>query len=132
MPNLNELHNNECEYTIRGEFDINSSAAVIASRGTALTVTKTGTGTYTAVLKNSQIIQLVELLHREANYAGTVPASALGVFISTVTQSTTTSDITITIVTTASATSGVATDGTAATTIVYEVVLRTCQMNSPI
>jgi hypothetical protein len=132
MPNLNELQNNECQYTIRGEFDINSSAAVIAQRGTAIVVTKTGTGTYTAVLKNSQIMQLVEILHREANYSATVPATALGVFVSTVTQSTTTSDITITLVTTALPTSGAATDGTAATTITYEVVIRTCQMNSPI
>lgn len=132
MPNITGVFNNECEWTIRGEFDISAAAAVLASRGTNTTVTKTGTGTYSVVLKNTGVLQLVEILHRKANYSATVPATALGVFISTVVQNATTGDITITVVTTAAATSGAATDGTAATTIDYEVVVRTCKLTSPI
>jgi hypothetical protein len=129
---MNSVINNECSYIIQGEIDINSSAAVLATRGSQLTTTKTGTGTYQVVLKDTSVLQLVEVLHREANYSVTVPATALGVGVTTVTQSASTGDITITIVTTAAATSGAATDGTAATTIDFEVVIRTCRLVSPI
>lgn len=132
MPTVTATINNECEWHLRGEFDISAAAAVTATRGSNYTTTKIGTGTYTVVLKDSSALQLVEILHREANYSATVPATALGVFISTVTQSASTGDITITIVTTAAATSGAATDGTAATTIDFEVVLRICKLVSPI
>src|SRR5690349_14220646 len=105
MPSLASIANTECEYTIDGEFDLNSSAAVIATRGTGLTVTKTGTGTYTVVLANRWGIQLVELINRWAGFSGTAPATATGVGVTTVTQASSTvagnaGDITITIQTT--------------------------------
>lgn len=132
MPTVNATINNECEWHLRGEIDINSSAAVLATRGSNYTTTKTGTGTYTVVLKDTAALQMVEILHREASYSASVPATALGVFISTVVQNASTGDITITLITTAAATSGAATDGTAATTIDFEVVLRICKLVSPI
>lgn len=132
MSTLSTAFQNECEWVIRGEFDLSSAAAVTATRGTNMTTTKTGTGTYTVVLKDTQVLQLVELLHRDANFSGTVPATATGVMITTVTQSASTGDITITVVTTASPTTGAATDTTAATTVDFEVVIRTCRLVSPI
>jgi hypothetical protein len=137
MPTLASTANTECEYTIDGEFDLSSSAAVTATRGTGLTVTKTGTGTYTVVLANRWGIQLVEIINRWAGFSATSPATATGVGITTVTQASATvagnaGDITITVVTTANPNTGAATDTTAATTVDFQVVFRTCRLVSPI
>lgn len=125
------IHNNESEWVIRGQFDINSSAAVTASRGSNATVTKTATGTYTVVLPGALGLPLVELLQATATYSSTVPATALGVRVSSVAQATD-GTITITVKTMASATSGADTDGTAATTINYDVVIRVNKMGNPL
>lgn len=132
MPTLSTVFNNEFEWVLRGEFDLSAAAAVTATRGTNFTTTKTGTGTYTVVLKNAQALQLVEILSREANFSGTFPATATGVTVTTVTQNATSGDITITIVTTSGPTTGAATDTTAATTVDFGVVLRIGRLVSPI
>jgi hypothetical protein len=133
MTYLTAVVNNACTWTIGGELDLSAGAAVVASRGDNITFTKTGTGQYTGVLKNSGNLQLVELLGREANFAGsTRPATALGCCLDTVTQNATTGDISIVITTLANPTSGAATDGSAAVTIAFTTVIRTCKMVSPI
>lgn len=133
MSVLTGVLNNECTWTISGELDVSAAAAVVAIRGSNLSVTKTGTGQYTIVLKNAGALQLVELLGREANFTGaTRPATALGCCLDTVTQSATTGDITLILTTLALPTSGAATDGTAAVTIAFAVVVRTCKLVSPI
>lgn len=133
MSYLTAVVNNACTWTVQGELDLSAAAAVVAIRGDNMTVTKTGTGQYTVVLKNSGNLQIVELLGREANFTGaTRPATALGVSLDTVTQSTTTGDITIILTTLALPTSGAATDGTAAVSIAFGAVIRTCRLVSPI
>lgn len=132
MSNITQVINNAFTWSIQGEVDLSSAAAVVANRGDNMVVTKTGTGTYTIVVKNSGALQLVEIIRRSANYCITVPATATGCNISTVTQSTTTGDITINLNTTASPTFGALTDGTAATTIAFEVIIRIGRLVSPI
>lgn len=137
MATLASTANTECEYTIDGEFDLNSSAAVIATRGTGITVTKTGTGTYTVVLANRWGIQLVELINRWAGFSGTQPVTATGIFVGAVTQASSqvagnAGDITINITTTLNPQGGAATDTTGATTVDFQVVFRTCKLVSPI
>ncbi len=132
MPNITAVNQNACEWQIKGELDISAAAAVVALRGDNMTPLKTATGTYTVTIKNAGALQLVQLLNRHANYTATVPATALGVRVSTVTQNATSGDIVITLVTTALPTSGAATDGTAATTIAFQVVIRICQFDSVI
>jgi hypothetical protein len=133
MSNIVGVINNAFTWSLNGELDLSAAAAVVAVRGDNYTATKTGTGTYTIVVKNSGALQLVHLLNREANFTGaTLPATALGVTLTTVTQSATTGDITITLLTTALPTSGAATDGTAAVTISFGVIIRIGQLNSPI
>ena len=133
MSYLTAVVNNACTWTIGGELDVSAGAAVSALRGDNMTAVKTGTGQYTITLKNSGNMQLVELLGREANFAGaTRPATALGVCLDTVTQNATTGDIAIVITTLANPTSGAATDGTAAVTIAFSTVIRTCKMGAPL
>lgn len=132
MPGPVAIFHNACEYQIRGEFDLSAAAAVTATRGDDMTVVKTGVGAYTVTIKGVKAIKLVELLGRQAEFTGTVPATALGVRIATVTQSAGTDDIVITINTTANPTSGANTDTTAATTVAFEVTIRNCKMTSPI
>lgn len=131
---LATVFNNEFEWVLRGEVDLNASAAVTAVRGTNFTVVKTGTGTYTVTLKNTSALQIVEILHRDANFSGSsLPATATGVTLTTVTQNLpNTSDVVITLVTTANPTTGAATDTTAACTIDFEAVLRIGRLVSPI
>lgn len=133
MSYLTAVVNNACTWSINGELDLSAAAAVVALRGDNMTATKTGTGQYTVVLKNSGALQLVELLNREANFTGaTRPASALGVSLDTVVQSTTTGDITIVITTLTNPTSGAAADGSAAVTVSFGLIIRTCKLVSPI
>lgn len=123
---------NEFEWQIRGQIDLNASAAVIANRGTNQTAAKTAVGTYTVVVKGNEALKLVEILQTQANFAYTAPATALGVRIASVVQSSTTDDITITFKTSANPTSGADTDTTAATTISFVVVLRVGKMGNPL
>ena len=128
----NSIYQNEWRWVIEGEIDLSAAAAVSAGRGTDMTFTKTATGTYTAVIKGSKGLKLVEILDRRVTFNGTVPAAATGCRISGVTQDTSTDDITITIKTMASPTTGADTDTTAATTLSFKVVLRTGKMGSPL
>jgi hypothetical protein len=133
MSNIVGVINNAFTWSINGELDLSAGAAVVAIRGDNLSVTKTGTGQYTIVVKNSGALQLVQLLNREANFCGaTRPATALGVCLDTVTQNATTGDINIIVTTLANPTSGAATDGTAAITVSFGVIIRIGQLNSPI
>lgn len=129
----NSLVSNACTWIIQGEVDLSAAAAVVAQRGDNLTFTKTGTGTYTCVYKNTGNLQLVKILNRVANFTGAnAPATALGTAVTTVVQNATTGDITITFVTTALPTSGANTDGTVAVTVSVYAALQICQLNSPI
>lgn len=128
-----QIVHNACEYAVRGEVDLSAAAAVTATRGDDMTLVKTGVGTYTATIKGNKGIMLIETLKRYANFTGgTMPATALGCKVTTVTQTAGTNDIVINITTMASATSGAATDGTAAVTIAFEVVIRHCKMGAPL
>ena len=127
------VYNNEGSWVIQGELDVTAGAAVSAIRGSNLSAVKGTAGQYLITLKNSGALQLVELLNREANFAGaTRPATALGVCLDTVVQNATTGDILITVTTLASATSGAATDGTAAVTISFGVVIRYIKLGAPL
>ena len=133
MSTITGIINNVFTWTITGELDLSAAAAVVAIRGDNMTAVKTGTGQYTITLKNSGALQLVQLLNREANFAGaTRPATALGVCLDTVTQNATTGDIALVITTLANPTSGAATDGAAAVTLSFGTVIRVGQANSPI
>lgn len=133
MSYITGVINNAFTWTLQGELDLSAAAAVVAVRGDNYVATKTGTGTYTVVVKNSGALQLVELLGRDANFTGaTFPVTALGVTLTTVTQSATTGDITITLVTMANPTSGAATDGAAAVTIAFGVVIRIGKLGAPL
>lgn len=121
---------NEHRLEIEGEIDLTAGAAVSASRGTGMTVSKSATGTYTVVLSGSKAIKLVEVLSRQVNFSGTVPATATGCRISSITQDSNTDAITITIKTSASPTTGADTDTTAATTLSFRVVLRVGKMGA--
>jgi hypothetical protein len=122
--------NNEARLVLECQFDLNSSAAVIATRGTGFTVTKTATGLYTAVFSGVQALKLVEVLSNKASYCNTVPATALGVYVRSVAQANNdvNSPITITVATSALPTSGADIDGTAATTVSVEAVVRCASM----
>lgn len=126
------IFNNVFSWRLEGEVDLSAAAAVLAVRGDNMTVTRTGPGSYSVVVKNSGALQLVESLNREAAFCGGFPATASGVTMTTVTQSVTTGDITILLVTTAAPTNGAATDTTAATTIAFGATIRIGKVNSPI
>lgn len=133
MPNTVTRYTNEHRYEIEGQIDLNSSAAVIAVRGTGLSAVKSATGTYTVTLAGPSALKLVEVLDQRSNFAGGAPVTALGTRISSITQtSTDTNDpITIVIKTTATAGgSGADTDGTAAVTLSFRVVLRVGKMTA--
>jgi hypothetical protein len=133
MSTATGIINNLFTWVVQGELDISAGAAVVAIRGDNLSATKTGTGQYTVVLKNSGALQLVQLLGRDANFTGaTRPATALGCCLDTVTQNATTGDISFVITTLALPTSGAATDGTAAVTIAFGAIIRIGQLASPI
>lgn len=133
MSYLTGVINNACTWVVQGELDLSAAAAVVAIRGDNLTATKTGTGAYSVVLKNSGALQVVELLGRDANFTGaTRPATALGCCLDSVTQNATTGDITFVITTLALPTSGAATDGTAAVTVAFGAIIRTCKLVSPL
>lgn len=127
-----QIIQNEFEWHIRGQVDLDSSAAVTANRGTGQTAAKTATGTYTVTVKGSQALKLVEILDQRVNFANTVPASATGCRISSITQSATSDDVVITIKTMASPNTGADTDTSAATTLSFQVVLRVGKMGNPL
>lgn len=123
--------NNEGQWDIEGQIDLSAAAAVVASRGSNATVTKTATGTYTVVLPGSLGILMFEILNATTFYSGTVPAAALGNRVASVVQSAADGSITITLKTSAAATSGADTDTTAATTLNYRVALRIQRIGNP-
>lgn len=126
----NAVFQNEGSWRIEGQIDLSAAAAVTAGRGTDMTFTKTATGTYTAVIKGSKGMKLVEVLDSAVNFSGTVPATAVGCRVSGVAQSSSTDDITITIKTMDGVTTGADTDTTAATTLSFRVVIRTVKMGA--
>ena len=128
----NQTIQNEYEWVIRGELDITAGAAVSAIRGTNMTATKNGTGTYDIVVKGTSALKLVELLGRNVGFAGTVPATATGCRVSSVTQNSSTDDITITLKTSLNPSTGADTDTTAATTLSFQVVIRVGKMGNPL
>lgn len=122
---------NERRMEIEGQIDLSAAAAVSAGRGTGMTFTKTAAGTYTAVIAGAFFAgKLVEILDSSANFSGTVPATALGVRVSSITQDANTDAVTITLKTSAQATTGADTDTTAATTISFRCVLRVGKMGA--
>jgi hypothetical protein len=127
-----ETIQNACQYDISGEVDLSAAAAVTATRGDDMTTVKTGTGLYTVTIKGNKGFMLVELLGRDANFTQGKPTTALGVRVSTVTQTAGTNDIVITLNTMAAATNGIDTDGTAAVTVAFRVLIRHCKMGAPI
>lgn len=127
--------NNEGEFTLCGSFDLSAAAAVLATagaqRGSNFTFTKTGTGLYTAVMKQSGSPQLVEVLFADAGLSNSATrAGALEAQINSVVQSATTGDITITIQTCAE--TGVAADTTATITVNFLVKVRIFKMGNPL
>lgn len=131
MANKTSTYTNERRLEIEGQIDLSAAAAVSAGRGTGFTFTKTAAGTYTAVLAGAFVAgKLVEILDESANFANTVPATALGVRISSIAQDSTTDAITITLKTSALPTSGADTDTTAATTLSFRCVLRVGKMGA--
>lgn len=129
-----QINENEGEWHIRGEIDLTSAAAVSTIRGSNQVAAKTATGTYTVTVKGTQALKLVETLDERVVFARTVPATALGCRISSVANGTgvNSDDIVITIKTMALPTSGADTDTTAATTLSFQVVIRTIKMGNPL
>lgn len=129
-----QINENEGEWHIRGEIDLSAAAAVLANRGSNQVVAKTATGTYTVTVKGTQALKLVEILDRRVVFNGTVPATALGCRISSVANGSgvNSDDVVITLKTMASPTSGADTDTTAATTLSFQVVIRTIKMGNPL
>lgn len=133
MSNIVSRFINEHRWEIEGQIDLSAAAAVTAFRGSAMTAAKTATGTYTVTIAGSEALKLVEILDSSVDFTGTVPATATGCRISSVTQSSSgvaNEPIVITIKTMASPTTGADTDTTAATTLTFRVVLRVGKMGA--
>lgn len=127
--------NNEGEWYIRGQFDLSAAATVLATagaqRGSNATITKTGTGLYTVVIKQSGSPQLVEVLNSDAGLCNSATRTgALEAQVNSVVQSATTGDITITVQTCAE--TGVAADTTQTITVNYDVSIRIFKMGNPL
>lgn len=125
------IQNNLNTHLIEGEFDLSAAAAVTATRGDSITVTKTGVGAYTVRLaaRDQGSPAVFEVLNRDANLSNGTPAGALGVKVMGITVDSaqvTKDDILIAIVTTATAGgTGAAADSTAAITVDFRVKVRT-------
>ncbi len=130
MASPNSITHNAGEYVIRGQVDLSAGAAVVATRGDNLVTVKAATGSYNVTMKGVNAVRLVEILDGRANFMGTVPATALGVRVNTVTQTAGTDDVVINLRTMALPTSGADTDTTAATTVSFQVVIRTLKMGA--
>lgn len=133
MNNVQRIQN-EYEWSIKGSFDLNASAAIIASRGSNQTVTgPSPAGTYSIVVKGSGALKLVAVFLARTNLSLGTPTTALGCRITAITQNANTDDVTITLLTTAGAgDTGAAANTTAAITVNYEVVLQCGKMGNPL
>lgn len=124
---------NEAEWSIKGQIDLDTDASVLANRGSNQTVEKTATGEYTVTIKGTANLKLVEMLNERCNFSRATPATAKGCRVDDVSQDTSTDDVTIVLKTTANAEgSGADTDTTGAITLNYEVVIRTAKMGNPL
>jgi hypothetical protein len=131
MPTLIQMNQNEGEWVIRGQIDTSGNNGTFAAiRGTNLTCSKTATGEYTVVLKNTQALKLVELLSAQSSFFGLAPVTALGTRVSAVTQASN-DDISIVIKTSATG-GGIDTNLGSNSSINFEVVIRTAKMGNPL
>lgn len=128
MPTMVVVSTNELKVELEGEVDLNSSAAVGAVRGTGLSCTKTGTGTYSVVYNGPGNLKLYEILERQADLVGS-PTGAFWAKITSVSQTANSGGeandpITILISTLNNAATPAATDVTAACTMTFGLVFR--------
>ena len=133
MTNVQILQN-EGEWTVKGQLDLDTDASILATRGTNMTATKTATGEYTVVIKGTANLKLVEMLQERCNFSGGATAGAIGNRVASVTQASDgTDDITIVMKTTLLAGGvGADTDVTAAVRLNFEVVIRVVKMGNPL
>ena len=129
-----QIIQNEGEWTVKGQLDLDTDASILATRGTNMTATKTATGEYSVVIKGTANLKLVEMLQERSNFSGAEPAGAIGNRVESVTQASDgTDDITIVLKTTLLAGGvGADTDTTAAVTLNFEVVIRVVKMGNPL
>lgn len=129
MPNTTNTNQNEHKWEIEMEADLSAAAAVSATRGTNVTCTKSGTATYTFVIKGTTALKMYEVLHRSTDINGT-PATITRAVITSITQATDgTDDITVVVKTTNAAFTETATTG--ACTLTVALGLRTARMGNP-
>jgi len=119
---------NEGALYINCELDLDTSAAITATRGTGVTAVKNGTGQYDFTLKGgSRGIQLVQVLERTCDLSGT-PATAFWAKITSgptqSTSGTTAGDITWTVKTLSNAGTPAAADTTGACQLSVAICLR--------
>jgi hypothetical protein len=123
------MNQNEGKWEIEMEADLSAAAAVSATRGTNVTCTKSGTATYTFVVKGSSGLKLYEMLHRQADIAGT-PATITRAIITSISQATDGSDdLTCVVKTTNAAFTETATTG--ACTLSVQLKVRALRMGNP-
>jgi hypothetical protein len=136
MANITSQFWNEARMVIEGTFDLNSSAAVLSItypagqtktvRGKGMTVSKTGTGTYVVVVKNSSSLlgatfQPVEFVGGDACIVASTVATALSARLGAAPTVDANGNLNITVIT--AQTTGAAADTTGAITVAFEVVL---------
>jgi len=136
MSNVTSQFWNDCRLEIEGTFDLNASAAVLnisypagqikTVRGKAMSVTKTGTGTYLVVVKTASStmgphINIIEFVGGDADVIGTTLATVLSARLGGVPTIDANGNINITVIT--AQTTGAAADTTGAITIAFEVTL---------
>lgn len=132
MPSIEQIAQNYNEWQIRGEFDLSSAGAVTAAgtRGDGLSVTKTGTGTYKVTVKGAQGLRASQVLYAgcdvvPARTGGTL-GTALFARITSVAHAAAPNgdDVEILITTSATKGSAAADNGTAASTVTFDVCVR--------
>lgn len=121
---------NEGAWYIEAEADLSAAAAVTATRGTNITCTKTGVGTYNFVLKNTSALNMYEVLNRFADLGG-APATAFWAKVTSIVQAANGGDITIAVTTLNNAGTPAAADVTAGCVLSIGIALRTIRMGNP-
>jgi hypothetical protein len=97
MPNITTVFQNEHRWQIEGQVDLDSAAAVGASRGTNMVWARTGAGIYTCTVKGNNALSMYEVLKSNAWFSDPTLGGAVDARVESISQSTSNDNITITI-----------------------------------
>lgn len=132
MRNITGENWNSAEVDFACEFDLTAAAAVLATRGDNVVVTKTGTGTYTAVFKGTDGLKLYEVLgHGPSIRAATINGNVQTVQVTSIVQGGGTYNDDITVSLTTKTNAAAAADTTSALTVCLWFAVRHHRMTNP-